>query len=321
MSDDWKKKLAKELHRPKLHRFPRRKIYSPNLDRIWTMDLMDQKKYYRQNKNFKYILVVLDIFSRFAWARPLKTKTGLEVANAMRDIFAKSKRKPSYIWSDQGKEFLNHLMIRGLLREKDITLYYSFNDPKASIAERFIRTLRRKFELHYVVTQQTVWYNVLQDFIDEYNSEKHKSIKMSPNQALKPENYAAVFSSQYSRVRTSREDLLKVGTKVRITLHKRQFEKGSTANWSEEVYEIDRVTRRKPVDVYRLKDLAGEVLDGGFYREQMQVTDQEIYRIDKVLRKRKMRDGTSQSFVRWSGFPDKFNSWIDSGDVLLSRNR
>ena len=321
MSEVWKKELAKELLKPKLHRFPRRKIYSPNIDRIWTMDLMVVEKYSKQNRNYKYILVVLDIFSRFAWARPLRTKTGREVCDALRDIFTKSGRKPSRIWSDDGTEFFNS-QVQDLLRKNGITLYSSFNEPKASMAERFIRTLRRKMEMHYIVTQSTVWYNVLQDMIDEYNSDFHRSIGMSPNDAIKPENYAQVFDKQYSRTKSkmSKKPLLDVGDKVRISLHKRYFEKGATANWSEEIFEIAEVMKNYNPVVYKLKDLADENIEGGFYREQLQKTDQEIYRIDKVLRKRKLADGTQESFVRWSGYPDKFNSWISSADVQHSKN-
>ena len=320
-AEAWKKELAKELLRPKLHRFPRRKIFSPNVDRIWTMDLMVVEKYSKQNKNYKYILVVLDIFSRFAWARPLKTKTGKEVTDALRDIFTKSGRIPSRIWSDDGTEFFNS-QVQGLLRKNDITLYSTFNEPKASIAERFIRTLRRKMEMHFIVTQSTVWYKALQNMIDEYNSDFHRSIGMSPNEAIKIENYAKVFEKQYSqsKLNSSKKSLLEVGDKVRISLHKRHFEKGATANWSEEIFEIVEVLNHyKPV-VYKLKDLADEDIDGGFYREQLQKTNQEIYRIDKVLRKRKLADGTSESLVRWSGYPDKFNSWIPSNDVQHSKN-
>lgn len=319
MSDNWKKKLAKELLKPKRKRFPRRRIYSPNMDRMWTMDLIDMQKYSRQNRGYRYILIVIDIFSRFAWARPLKTKTGKDVTDALGDIFTKSDRHPSYIWSDAGKEFFNNLMIKGLLSRNDVTLYSSFNEPKAAMAERFIRTLREKIEAHYIVTQQTVWVNALQDMIDQYNSEFHRSIGMSPDQAIKPENYAKVFDKQYSEHKVKNPPLLQAGDKVRISIHKRQFEKGTTQNWSEEVFKIDRVlTQSKPV-VYKLKDLMDEDLDGSFYREQLQKTDQEIYRIDKVLRKRRL-NGSNQSLVRWSGFPDKFDSWISSDDVLSSRN-
>ena len=320
-AEGWKKELAKELLKPKLKKFPRRGIFSPNVDRIWTMDLMVVEKYSKQNKNYKYILVALDVFSRFAWARPLKTKTGKEVTGALRDIFTKSGRKPSRIWSDDGTEFFNS-QVQGLLRENGITLYSTFNEPKASIAERFIRTLRRKMEMHYIVTQSTVWYNVLQDLIDEYNSDFHRSIGMSPNDAIKIENYAKVFDKQYSKPKLapSKNSLLEVGDKVRISLHKRHFEKGATANWSEEIFEIVEVMRNYNPVVYKLKDLADEEIDGGFYRQQLQKTNQEIYRIDKVVRKRKLADGTQESLVRWSGYPDKFNSWIPSVDVQHSKN-
>ena len=235
----WKKALAKELLKPKLKRFPRRRVFSPNVDRIWTMDLMVVEKYSKQNKNYKYIIVVLDLFSRFAWARPLKTKTGLEVSQALKDIFTKSDRKPTRIWSDDGTEFFN-AHVQKLLRDNNIMLYSTFNEPKAAIAERFIRTLRRKMEIHYIVTQSTVWYKDLQSMIDEYNSDVHRSIGMSPNEAIKPENFTRVFSAQYSHPKPSpnRKPLLEVGDKVRISLHKRHFEKGATANWSEEIFQI-----------------------------------------------------------------------------------
>ena len=322
MSEAWKNDLAKELLRPKLKRFPRRRIFSPNVDRIWTMDLMVVDKYSKQNKNYNYIFVILDIFSRYAWAHPLQRKTGEEVTAALRYIFRKSGRRPTRIWSDDGKEFFNS-KVQGLLHKYGITLYSSFNEPKASIAERFIRTLRRKIETQYIVTQSTVWYKALQGMIDEYNSEFHKSIGMSPNEAIKPENYAKVYEKQYSKgskIKQSKKSPLKIGDKVRISLHKRLFEKGSTANWSEEIFRIVGIMKDYRPMVYKLEDLAGEEIHGGFYREQLQRTDQEIYRIDRVVRKRKMADGTQESLVRWSGYPNKFDSWMPSEDVIRSRN-
>ena len=85
----------------------------------------------------------------------------------------------------------------------------------------------------------------------------------------------------------SKKSPLKIGDRVRISLHKRLFEKGSTANWSEKIFRI---------------------------------VGQEIYRIDRVVRKRKMADGTQESLVRWSGYPNKFDSWMPSEDVIRSRN-
>ena len=243
------------------------------------------------------------------------------MTDAIRDIFIKSGRKPNRIWSDDGTEFFNS-QVQSLLHKNGITLYSTFNEPKASIAERFIRTLRRKMEIHYIVTQSTVWYNQLQSMIDEYNSDFHRTIGMSPDEAIKIENYNKVYDKQYSKskVKLDKKALLEVGDKVRISLHKRHFEKGATANWSEEIFEIvDVLDNYNPV-VYKLKDLADEEIDGGFYRQQLQKTNQEIYRIDKIVRKRKLTNGTSESLVRWSGYPDKFNSWIPSVDVQHSKN-
>ena len=315
----WKQQLTRELLKPKRNRFPRRRIFSPNVDSIWTMDLLDIHQLSRQNKNFRYILVVLDIFSRFAWARPLKDKTGVSVARALEDIMTTSGRKPYKIWSDRGTEFYNATVAR-LFERNDIRLYSTHNEPKASIAERFIRTLRGKIESNFILSQATVWYDILPELIREYNHSRHRSIGMSPEDATKPENYSKVFDHLYPKRGEPRYQAragarsLQIGDKVRISIHKRLFEKGATANWSEEIFEIYDVEALKPT-VYRIKDLAGEEIDGIFYREQLQKTDQSIYRIDRIARK---RPRTGEVLVKWSGYPDKFNSWIPETDVLHS---
>ena len=105
---------------------------------------------------------------------------------------------------------------------------------------------------------------------------------------------------------------LHIGDRVRISIHKILFEKGPTANWSEEIFEIRGVEKSNPT-VYRIKDSAGEDIDGTFYRQQLQKTDQNIYRIDRIIRKR-----CGEALVKWSGYPDQFNSWIPETDVLHS---
>ena len=321
----WKKELADELTKPKLIRFPRRRVYSPNVDRIWTADLLDIQKYKRENKGYTFILVVLDIFSRYAWARPLKKKTGLEVSNAFQDIFRVSGRKCARLWCDRGTEFYNRT-VQDLLSLNGITLYSTHNEPKATIAERFIRTLRSKIEKYFIFTHSTVWYAVLPDLITEYNGTKHRALGMSPDDALKPEHYAKVFSRQYAKlgynekrkkVKLRKYELLKAGDSVRISVYKGVFDKGSNPNWSEEVFEItDVLDSRSPI-LYKIQDLAGEEVTGFMYREQLQKTTQSVYMIDKVIRKRRTTAGKQESLVRWRGYPDKFNSWIPAGDVLI----
>ena len=315
---EWKKQLAQELLKPKRNRFDRRHIYSPSIDDTWTMDLADFEKYTRVNKGYRYILVVLDVFSRYAWARPLKRKTGVEVADAFKDILNKAKdRKCKKLFSDRGTEFYNANMHR-VLQENGggIKLYSTYNDPKASIAERFIRTLRSKIESNYILTQSTVWYNILPQLIHEYNTTRHRTIKMSPEEASKPENSEIVYHNLMSRKESVPSVKFVIGDKVRISVHKRMFEKGATANWSEEVFEVSDILPTRPI-TYRLQDLAGEQIEGGFYNEQLQRTDLSIYRIDKVIRKRK-RNGVNEVLVRWSGYPDKFNQWLSADSVCQS---
>ena len=104
----WKKQLAIELLTPKRKRFKRRKIYSPSVDAIWTGDLMDIHKYARQNKNFKFILVLVDIFTRYVWVKPLKNKSAVQTAEALEDVFTTSNKSPGKLWTDRGTEFYNN---------------------------------------------------------------------------------------------------------------------------------------------------------------------------------------------------------------------
>ena len=312
----WKKQLAKELLRPKRNRFDRRHIYSPSIDDTWTADLADFEKFKRVNRGYRYILVVLDTFSRYAWARPLKQKTGAEVANAFQDILQKSKRRCKKLFCDRGTEFYNVNLRRVLESNGNIQLYSTYNEPKASIAERFIRTLRNKIESNYILTQSTVWYDILPQLIHEYNTTRHRTIKMTPEEASKPENSETVYENLMSRKVSVPSVKFVVGDKVRISVHKRMFEKGATANWSEEVYEVSEILPTRPI-TYKLRDLAGEDIQGGFYNEQLQKTNLTIYRIDKILRKR-TRQGVNEVLVRWSGYPDKFNQWLPADSVHQS---
>ena len=315
---DWQKQLARELLKPKRNVFPRRHVYSPDVDDTWTADLADMQKYARTNKGYRYILVVLDLFSRYSWARPLKNKTGDEVASAFKDIF-KGGRKTKRLWCDRGTEFYNS-PVQLLLEENNIQLFSTNNEPKATIAERFIRTLRKKIESNYILTQTTVWCDILPQLIHEYNTTYHRTIKTTPEKASQPENYQRVYHALYARKGVPITQKFFVGDRVRISVHKGKFEKGATANWSEEIFEVSDVISTNPI-TYKIKDLAGEEVKGGFYNEQLQETDQTIYRVDKVIRYRRRADGTREAYVRWSGYPDKFNEWILADSIQKSYNR
>ena len=103
----WKKQLIKELLKPKLKRFPRRRVFSPSVDAIWGADLLDIHQYASVNNRYAFILVLIDVFSKYAWARPLKNKTGSSVSRALEEVFNSSKRCRYRLWTDRGTEFYN----------------------------------------------------------------------------------------------------------------------------------------------------------------------------------------------------------------------
>ena len=122
---------------------------------------------------------------------------------------------------------------------------------------------------------------------------------MSPTDACKPENHLQV-ADQFKKFQPIETSNLNIGDRVRISVQKKLFEKGTTPNWTEEIFEITEIVHTRPI-TYRIQDLTGEQLDGAFYSEQLQKTDQEIHRVERVLRRRKKLDGTREAYVSWSG--------------------
>ena len=146
-------------------------------------------------------------------------------------------------------------------------------------------------EVYYA--NNTVYIDILPKILASYNNSKNRSIGMTPNQARKPENYGGLYWNLYgdSRMRESSvsvtQTAFKIGDTVRISKYKRKtFDKGYTPNWIEEVFIIDEVRPTEPI-TYKIKDLNGEEIKGTFYREQLQKTDQTIFRIERVIRKTK----------------------------------
>ena len=171
--------LAEELHRPAIRKFNKRKVYSQFKDNIWGVDLADTQLLSKKNKGIKYLLCAIDLFSKCAFAVPLKDKKGISITNAFNKIIKQSNRKPNKIWVDQRGEFYNHVSKRWL-SNNDIIMYSTFNEGKSVVLERFIRTLKNKLYKHMMAINKNVYYDVLDDVVNKYNNTKHNTIKMKP---------------------------------------------------------------------------------------------------------------------------------------------
>ena len=291
--EKWQEKLADELHKPIRRNFPKRRVIVHNVDDIWCSDLVDMQKLSKWNKGYKYLLMVLDLFSKYGWMVPLKTKTGLEVSKAFESIFRQNKvlgvkgtgSKPKKLWVDKGKEYYNKNVL-DLLAKNNIEIYSTENEEKSSVCERWNRTVKEKMYKRFTMQNNTVYIDILPKILASYNNSKNRSIGMTPNQARKPENYGKVYWNLYGDLRAERSDgglrksplsdrlAFKIGDTVRISKYKRKtFDKGYTPNWTEEVFVISEIRPTDPI-TYKIKDLNGEEIGGTFYREELQETDQ-----------------------------------------------
>ena len=169
--------LSEELNKPVINKFERKQVIVNFINEIHSCDLVDMVKYSRVKKGYKYIFINIDIFSKYAWSIPLKSKTIKEIKSCFQKIF--KERKPSYIWSDQESAFFSKEMLK-FFEENNIKIYYTHSNLKAVIIERFNRSLRELMMKSFVKNNNTVWYNILPELIKTYNNRYHLTIKMKP---------------------------------------------------------------------------------------------------------------------------------------------
>ena len=215
--------LAEELHKPIIKNFKKRKIHAAFKDNIWGADLADMQLLSRYNKGIRFLLCVIDIFSKYAWVGPLKDKKGVSIATAIQSILKQSYRKPNKIWVDKGSEFYK-ASFKKWLQDNDIVMYSTHNEGKSVVAERFIRTLKSKIYKHMTSISKNVYIDKLDDIVDEYNNTYHTAIKMKPIN-VKDNTYINT-----DKEINNKDPKFKVGDHVRISKYKNAFAKGYTPN-------------------------------------------------------------------------------------------
>ena len=313
MSNDWSQQLDEELHKPITRNFRKRRVISYEIDKIWAGDLVEIQKYSKWNKGVKYLLTVIDVFSKYGWIVPLKDKKTESVSSAFDRIFKKSKGKPEKLWTDKGSEFISK-HFKEFLKKKNITLYHTENEEKSSVVERWNKTMKNKMWKMFSANNNTVYWDKLDKLVDDYNT-YHSSIEMTPTEASKKENENKVFANLYGDLIyvKPKKPKFSIGDKVRLLKYKRRvFDKGYTPSWTEEVFVVDKVMLTKPV-TYHIVDLLGEKVEGSFYEKELQKAKQQTFRIEKVVRRDNKK---KKALVKWKGYSDKFNSWVSFKDLV-----
>lgn len=303
-----KLQVVKEIHRDARKNFNRRKSVMRGIADTLQADLIEMPP----DRGMKYCLTVIDTFSKMAYMRPLKTKTGSEVTKAMKSVLQAVGRPVKNLQVDMGKEFYNSEMSR-LLDQYKINRYSTYSSMKAAIVERFNRTIKRKIYQQFSLNGNYKWVNIVDGLVDEYNRSRHRTIKMAPID-VDDENEQHLLDTAYNYKRIVpflEKQKFKVGDYVRLSKYKHVFEKGYLPSWTTEIFKISKIQYTNPT-TYLLVDWEGGEIKGGVYAEEMQLVKYpDVYLVEKILRKKK-----DQVYVKWLGFDSRYNSWINQRDVL-----
>lgn len=304
---------AYTLHKDIRRKFNRRKVIVGGINQQFQIDLLDVRNIKLQNDNVSYLLTGIDCFSKKGYAIPLKNKTGESILQGLKVLFPSKDKSPLFIQSDDGAEFKNK-QVQEYFKNRGITFFTSKNrDIKASIIERFNRTLRGRIYRYLTKNNTKRYIDVLNKIITGYNKSFHRSIKFAPAD-VNTENQERIWDTLYNSTVKNTPDVIKSGDRVRISKVKTVFSKGYLPSWTSELFTVSEVLETQP-RTYKLKDDHGFELEGIFYYYEIEkVADKEFYLISNILKERK-RGGKKEFLISWYGYDESFNSWIPAMNI------
>ena len=323
------------LHRPAAKSYPRRQFVVDDIDTQWQADLSDLTWHKNVNRGYGWMMVVIDVLSRYLWIEPLKTKSGEETTRGYKAVINRAvdvgHRPPLYLYVDKGKEFYNRNFKEYLNSFTPPTVLISGHDgtTKAAIAERVQLTIKRKLWKLFYETGSYNWVDSIQSIVDAYNNRRHGSIKRPPNSVTREDAddiKKTLYGSRQSYLERFHESDYKfnVGDVVRISKQKQLFRKGYLPQWTEEWFKI-AARDPGPPPYYRLEEYkeGGDRVEGTFYEPELQqVTEREqkegLFRIEHIIKRRTVTKGrrkVKEVLVKFQGWPDQYNHWIEEEGV------
>lgn len=326
------------LLKPIRSSFPRSKVIVNTIDSIWDGDLAAVSNISSENDGYKFLLVLIDIFSRFLFIVPLKNKQHQNVTDGLKSVFH-SGRKPDTLRTDKGSEFKNR-WVKTFLKKEGVHTIYTQNETKANYAERVIRTMKNMMYSYFLKNRTYRYVDVLQDLVTSYIQRPHRSLGKRAPATVTKENADEVRLISYlsrkkkipivnkSKLEKTNKSLIKkkrtkhifkykIGDDVRISQLKHPFQRDYQQKWTEEYFKVSNRYKRDGIPVYKIKDLAEDPIEGTFYESELQKVVKSgdiLYRVEKVLKKRK-RGHSKEVYVKWDGWPSKFNSWIPESSL------
>ncbi|GFR32984.1 uncharacterized transposon-derived protein F54H12.3 [Trichonephila clavata] len=224
------------LHKGVRYKFLRRATLSYGINELWQCDLVDLKHLGKHNNGFRYLLTVIEVFSKYARVSALKMKTAEAVKNAFENLFQQAK--PKNIQTDKGSEFYNS-QLKSLFQRHSINHYSAEGDHKASVVERFNRTLKNKMFRVFTYRNSYKYVDILHLLVKSYNDTEHRSIGMAPSQVTR-EVEPQIFKKLYGFLEKNPKVILNKGDLVRISKANKTFRRGYLPGWSDEVFRVTK---------------------------------------------------------------------------------
>ena len=263
---------------------PPKKYYSANktdvyhIDDIWSLDILDLKEYGSENnRGYRYVLVIIDNFSKFGWTIPLKNKNAQTIKNSFENILKSSKRSPNLIETDRGRDFYSNIF-QDFLNRKNIRIYSRNSSYSAVFAEKFNRTIRDLLKKPVFEKGDGNWIDILQTITKQYNNKVHSSTKLTPIQASLKKNEGYVYKKILDK-RKKVKPKYEIGDLVRTADLKKMFSKRDTTNWSYKLYKITEIVN-DTIPSYKINNLPER------YKESLlKKTDLTMKENDNVMKK------------------------------------
>lgn len=320
------------MNRALRRRFKRARVLTGGIRDQYDIDLMDVGFHSAENDGVRYLLIVIDVFTRYLWASPLNNKSSSAVLAALKKCF-KDMGTPRKVRSDLGKEFTS-LKTEEYFKSIGVKHFTTQGEAKSNYVERVIRTLRSLIHRSSKKARSFRYIDKLESLVRNYNITPHKSLGYKAPAEIDKGNEVDQIIDQYLTPMVSERKIIKkkksgkipkpsspfrfkVNDTVRLSHLKHPFEREFMEKFTGELFEIKSRFLKQNIPMYKVRDLNGQDLTGSFYQaelQRVQKPEDTVWEIEKILRK-KRRGNETYVLVKWLNFPRSFNSWIPESDV------
>jgi len=323
---------AYNLFKPARVSFPRPRIHIDGMDACWELDLMIMRHVFTTdgseeaaslpdaNDGYAYVLLVIDVFSKYLWVKPCKTKTSREIANAFEEVLREaSPRRPRSLRSDLGGEFTGNAFAK-IVKTLSIPHFWAYSDLKAVFVERVIKTVKGRIRKYIDYTGQMRYVDVLDAVVESYNGSVHSSTGRAPEKVTQDDRDAIEYYAYLNdrNPRPKRKPYgFKRGDTVVISKLRGAFRREYDEKYSHEIYRIKSRYKRSGTPVYVLTEYDGSLIKGTFYEEELQhvtVTSNRRYTVEKVLRRR-----GGNALLKWRGWGLKYAQWQPQDTIITKK--